>query len=332
MCTLTAAEEALPKLQKQEQQQRPPHPLSSASWLSLLFFTWPYPLLKLGMQRSLQDSDLPHVLTEDASGTNQDYLARLWRAERNRSPTAPNLHRAIFIDFLKSTWAVQPLMGIAAVAKVGQAVVLGHLIDYFQGLNNKGWMFACLLLLCGAVVLFEHHAVFFITWRKGMQLRIACVAAIHEKAFRLSSTHQNTSASYGRIMNLASNDVERFLMAALFVSYLFWAPLQSVGILITGCFLLGPAFAAGIALLMVVFVPLQFYLSGKFAYYRSKVASITDKRVTFVSQAVRGSRVMKMSGYEWRFLDRIQSHRKEEIHQVRWPYEHCSCCKKLPKA
>jgi hypothetical protein len=61
---------------------------------------------------------------------------------------------------------------------------------------------------------------------------------------------------------------------------------------------LGPAFAAGCGLLVVVLVPLQFYLGGKFAFYRSKIAKITDKRVTFVSQAVRGARVMKMSGYE----------------------------------
>ena len=53
-----------------------------------------------------------------------------------------------------------------------------------------------------------------------------------------------------------------------------------------------------------------------FAYYRSEVADITDKRVSFVAQAVRGARVMKMSGYENRFLDRIMSYRKCEIAKI----------------
>jgi ATP-binding cassette subfamily C (CFTR/MRP) protein 4 len=95
-------------------------------------------------------------------------------------------------------------------------------------------------------------------------------------------------------MNLASNDVERFIMASLFISYILWAPIEAGAILIVGCLILGPAFAAGCALLVLVLVPLQFYLGGKFAFYRSKIAKITDKRVTFVSQAVRGARVMKM--------------------------------------
>jgi ATP-binding cassette subfamily C (CFTR/MRP) protein 4 len=117
-------------------------------------------------------------------------------------------------------------------------------------------------------------------------------------------------------MNLASNDVERFLMACLFGSFIFWAPIQSIAILIIGCFILGPAFAAGFGLLVGVFVPLQYYLSGRFTHYRSKIASITDRRVTFVSQAIRGARVMKMSGYEARFLERIQQYRKDEVGQI----------------
>lgn len=207
-------------------------------------------------------------------------------------------------------------MCCAYMARVFQAVALGFLIDYFGGGNDKGYLWAFLIVACGVIILFEHHHVFFIAWHKGMQLRLAGVAAIYEKSLKLSSTHQNTSASYGRIMNLASNDVERFIMAALFVSHLIWAPLQSIAILIVGCLFLGPSFAAGFALLVMVFVPLQFYLGGRFAHFRSKIAAITDQRVTFVSQAVRGVRVMKMSGYEWRFLERIQKYREAETSQI----------------
>ena len=117
-------------------------------------------------------------------------------------------------------------------------------------------------------------------------------------------------------MNLASNDVERFLQSALRINFLFWSPLQSIAILVVGWQLMGPSFAAGFALLVFGFVPFQIYLSRRFAFYRSKVAAITDRRVTLVSQAVHGARIMKMSGYEWRFQDRIQEIRKEEVTQI----------------
>jgi ATP-binding cassette subfamily C (CFTR/MRP) protein 4 len=201
------------------------------------------------------------------------------------------------------------------VSKVVQAVALGRLIESLQYNSNEGYWWAGLMVLCGAVILFEHHHVFFCTWHKGMQLRIAAVAAIYNKSLRLSSTNQE-AASSGRVMNLASNDVERFLMAAPFINYLFWAPVQSLAILGVGIQLIGPAFAAGFVLLVVIFVPMQSYLCHLFAKYRSKIAAITDRRVTLVSQAVFGARVMKMSGWEWQFLERIQSIRAEEITQI----------------
>jgi ATP-binding cassette subfamily C (CFTR/MRP) protein 4 len=297
-------------------ENRSQNAMGQASFLSRLLFIWPYPLLKLGLERPLEERDLPENLEIDTSLYNRNHFESIWAEEKTRHPKNPNLHRALLADFLKSVWYVQPAMMAAMIAKVVQALALGLLIESFETGNGQGYKWAALLVGCGMIVLFEHHHVFFITWRKGMQIRISCIAAIYSKSLRLSSTHQETSASTGKIMNLASNDVERFLLASLFVSYLFWSPIQAIAILIVGWLSLGPAFAAGFALLAFGFVPLQFYLGRRFAYFRSKIASITDRRVTFVSQAVNGARVMKMSGYEWRFLDRIQEIRKEEVTQI----------------
>ena len=316
MRELSKAEKAVDN--KAEIERRPENPLGVSSLWDRLVFRWPWPLLKLGLERPLTDDDLANVLEKDSSDYNRKYFERIWKEEKMKRPDRPSLHRAILKDFFTSIWYVQPMMAFAYTAKVSQAILLGLLVDSFEDDNDdRGYIWAGLIVACALVVLLEHHHVFFITWRKGMQLRISCVAAIYEKSLRLSSTHQDISSSYGKIMNLASNDVERFLLASLFISHLIWAPIQSVAILIVGCYLLGPAFAAGYAILVLVFVPLQFYLSGRFAFYRSKVAEITDQRVNFVSQAIRGARVMKMSGYEYRFLDRIQELRKSEVHQIK---------------
>ncbi len=304
-------------LDKVEQLNRAPNMLEKASFISRMLFRWPYPLLQLGLQRPLEEKDLPEIMQVDSSKYNCNNFERLWKSEQERHPENPSLHRAFLKDFFGSLWYIQPFMCLGATAKIVQAIVLGLLIESFEvGNASDGYKWASVLVVCGVIILFEHHHVFFITWRKGMQLRISCVASIYAKSLRLSSTHQETNTSTGKIMNLASNDVERFLLAALFINYLFWSPIQAIVILVVGWFSLGPAFAAGFALLVFGFVPFQFFLSRKFAFFRSRIAAITDRRVNFVSQAVHGARVMKMSGYEWRFLDRIQDIRQEEISQI----------------
>lgn len=295
---------------------QPPSLLGNASFIARLIFSWPYALLKIGLERPLGEQDLPDILDIDTSKFQRNYFERIWEDEKKRSPDKPNLHRALLVDYFKTTWKVQPLYLLNSVSTIVQAVALGYLIESFETGNGEGYQWAAVLVVCGVAILFEHHHAFFITWRKGMQMRISCVGAIYAKSLRLSSTHQGTNASTGKIMNLASNDVDRFLLAALFINYLFWSPLQSLAILAVGWLTLGPAFAAGFGLLILVFLPFQFYLSNRFAFFRSKIAAITDRRVNLVTQAVHGARIMKMSGFEWQFLERIQDIRKQEVEQI----------------
>lgn len=329
-------EDAPSKMNELPNYVRPANPLLEASSYSKLMFSWPFPLLKLGMERPIEDADLAEIPPEEGSAANLSMMEQLWKREVERAERQakkrqhkngggadmprPSLHRAIFLDFVSSMWIVQILMGLSYAAKLVQALMLGLLLETFESTDlekkNQGYMWAAILVICGAVILFEHHHVFFITWRKGMQYRISMVAAIYAKALRLKSTAGTDASSSGKIMNIASNDVERFLLASLFVSYLFWAPLLSLAILGLGIKLIGPAFAAGYSLLVLVFVPLQYYLSKRFATLRSKVAIITDERVTLVSQAVAGVRVMKMAGWEDQFEERIAFVRAREIDQI----------------
>ena len=277
----------------------------------------------------------------------------------------PSLHRAIIKDFLSTMWYVQPFMFLSSTAKLVQALALGYLLQSFETPsstsdtststldttldtttasteNKEGYIWATILVLSGLIVLLEHHHVFFWTWRKGMQYRISCVAAIYDKSLRLNSmvateqsvevvgkgkglldkkkgtaaSSSSNGASSGRVVNIATNDVEQFLLATLFASYIFWAPIQSIAILGLGWYVIGWSFAAGFGLLVFLFVPLQLWLSKKFAFMRSKIAAITDERVTLVSQAISGVRVMKMSGWEDNFEARIATVRRKECDQI----------------
>lgn len=140
--------------------------------------TWPYPLLKLGMERLLEEADLPEIAPVDTSAENRIYLQKIWKDECKRHPEKPSLHRAILRDYFCSIWYVQPLMFATTICKVVQALALGKLVESFDEENDDRYIWAGVLVACASVVLFEHHHVFFITWRKGTRLRIASVASI----------------------------------------------------------------------------------------------------------------------------------------------------------
>jgi ABC-type multidrug transport system fused ATPase/permease subunit len=145
-----------------------------------------------------------------------------------------------------------------------------------------------------------------------IQLRIGAVAAIYFKSLKLDSVGGSKTVTAGELSNLASNDVERFLFASLFLTYLVWAPLEMLAVLFVGIRHLGPAFAAGYGVLFT-FVLAQFFLGQQFAKFRSRTAVATDQRVSLVSQAIQGVRIMKMSGWELQFAKSIENAREKEI-------------------
>jgi hypothetical protein len=254
---------------------RPRNLLETASLWSKLTFGWPAPILQMGMERTLEESDLPELPEIETSNYNLRLLDRIWGAEKKQAEEhgrKPSLQRAIFKYAVNKLWFVQPMMFVLSAARIGQALALGNLIEFFQGDSSraKGYSYAAVVVLCGFLVLMVNHHVFFHTWKTGMQLRIATIASIYSKTLRLGSIFSTDTSNSGQVMNLASNDVERFLYASIFLSYFFWGPVEAIAVLIIGYSLIGPPFAAGYALLFI-FIPLQIHLSKKFAGYRGKV-------------------------------------------------------------
>jgi ATP-binding cassette subfamily C (CFTR/MRP) protein 4 len=312
---------------------RPAPALEGASVVSRLLFTWAYPLLKLGRTRPLLESDLPALLEADTSAYNRRYFEELWEGEKERTrartgrwkgpasaavpaaapPLIPRLDRAVFVDYFRQTWDAQAWLVLSMAARLGQSLSLGLLIEQFSAGSDArmGYAWAGCLVGTGLVFLVAKQSQFFATIRKGMTMRLGLLAAIYSKSLRLGAS----SIPSGRVVNLASNDVERYQTASALVVYFIYAPLEAAVVLAVGITVVGGAFAAGFGLLLL-FLPVQFHLARRFASLRSGTATVTDGRVGLVGQAVQGCRVMKMHGWEGSFGERIAEVRAQEMGRI----------------
>lgn len=292
-------------------------PLSRASIWSKFWFSWNKPLLDLGRKQPLNADDIYPIDEEDQSKYVREHIEALWEQEKkNCGNRKPNLARALAIDYFHSTWTSRCLIMINGLVKIGQAVFLGILLDRLENPQGYGafiWAFA--IIGCGLVAFPTKQHSFFLLYRKGNQYRAGLIATIYAKTLRLPSRNGDTTS--GRLTNLASNDVERFALTAIYTNLLLAAPVEIATIFVVGILVMGPIFCFGYALLVLVLVPLQFWLGRRFVYLRRKVAHLTDARVTLVSQAVSGARVMKLQGWELELERKILDIRDREIKRLR---------------
>jgi len=309
-------------------------PWSRASLWSRFWFAWTKPLLDLGRQRPLEACDLPPIALVDQSRYNRTYIETLWRQEQERcssrhgSSKKASLARAMARDYIKTTWPSRLLIMLNSLSKVGQAMALGILLDSFEDKSNQnnntitssGYFWAALIIVCGCIAFPTKQHSFFMLYRKGSQYRVGLMAAIYAKTLRLPSIRNTSTGNVGtsgHVTNLASNDVERFLLTSIYSNLLLASPVEVVAVLIAGIYTMGPIFCCGYALLFIL-VPLQYWLSRRFVYFRSKIAKLTDARVNLVSQAVAGARVLKLQGWELELERKIATLRAQEVEQLQF--------------
>eukprot|EP01063_Lacrimia_lanifica_P037431 TRINITY_DN767_c0_g4_i1.p1 TRINITY_DN767_c0_g4~~TRINITY_DN767_c0_g4_i1.p1 ORF type:complete len:1345 (+),score=416.40 TRINITY_DN767_c0_g4_i1:92-4126(+) len=177
------------------------------------------------------------------------------------------------------------------------------------------WLWASLFMLVAFIRSVMHHPFFGQSQQLGMKLRIACTSLIYGKILRLtgSSVMQTTT---GHLVNLISNDTERFDQSAIFLHFLLIGPLKAVVTMYVAVVNFSYAGAIGITLVLCM-APLQYNIGKRFGALRRETTQCTDKRVKVMNEVIQGIRLIKMYAWEIPFSKAIAALRLNEEQNLR---------------
>ncbi|XP_028320649.1 multidrug resistance-associated protein 4-like isoform X2 [Gouania willdenowi] len=301
----------------------PSSPLSSAGFFSTVFVCWLTPFLKLGYRRRLEESDMYRLLPEDGSEMLGEELQRLWDHEVRRSTKdlhRPSLSHVITRCYGRSYATAGLYVLSLETIKVVQPLLLGQIISYFEDYPEDDqslflvYVYAAAMSFSTFGLSILQHLYYCHAQRVGMRIRVALGHMIYRKALDLSSEAM-TRTSTGHIVNLLSNDINRFDEITLNLHYLLVGPLQALVIISLLWVEIGGACLAGVAVL-VFLVPIQTVFGKLFGLYRAKTAVLTDSRIRIMNEVVSGIRIIKMYVWEKPFSTLVSEVRRKEISQV----------------
>ncbi|XP_010848243.1 PREDICTED: multidrug resistance-associated protein 4-like, partial [Bison bison bison] len=285
---------------------------------------WLNPLFKIGDEQKLKQDDMYSVLPDDRSQHLGEELQGYWDQEVLRAKTykqEPSLMKAI----VKCYWKCCLVLGIFTFLEEGTRVVqpifLGKMVSYIENYDpansaalQEAYGYAAGLSACVLVWAILHHLYFYHMQRVGMKLRVAVCHMIYCKSLRLSSSAMGKTTT-GQIVNLLSNDVNRFDQVAMFLHYLWMGPLQVVAVTALLWKEIGMSCLAGMAVLIILLL-LQSCFGMLFSSLRSKTAALTDDRIRTMSEVITGIRTVKMNAWEKSFIDLITRLRRKEISRI----------------
>uniref|UniRef100_A0AAY4E2R3 Multidrug resistance-associated protein 4 n=1 Tax=Denticeps clupeoides TaxID=299321 RepID=A0AAY4E2R3_9TELE len=300
------------------------NPCAKANLFSQIFFCWLNPLFRIGYKRRLEEGDMYRVLPEDGSERLGEELQSYWDCEIQKADKElrkPKLTKAIIKCYWKSYAVLGVFTLVEEVIKVVQPVFLGKLIQYFERYDpaNKqelyeAYGYAAGVSLSAIILAIMHHLYFFHVQRAGMKLRVAMCHMIYKKALSLSSTAMGQTTT-GQIVNLLSNDVNKFEEVFIFLHFLWVGPLQAAAVIGLLWQEIGPSCIAGMATLLFL-MPLQTLFGRLFSSFRTKTSVLTDSRIRIMNEVVSGIRIIKMYAWEKPFSALVSEVRRKEISKI----------------
>ncbi|XP_056882198.1 ATP-binding cassette sub-family C member 4-like [Takifugu flavidus] len=300
------------------------NPLAAAGFFSKLCLCWLNPLLNLSQKRMLEENDMYNILPEDQSETVGEELQRLWDCESKKATKElkkPSLSRVLLRCYGKA-YAMTGLFVFSLEAiKVFQPLLLWNIIHYFENYDpedQKGltmaYVYASALSLSAFGLTILQHLYYYTVLRLGMKIRVALCHMIYRKALALSSESMGLTTT-GQIVNLLANDVNHFDEITLELHYLWLGPLQALVIIILLWYEVGLSCLAGLGAI-VIMLPLQTWFGKLFGIFRSKSATLADKRIRIMNEVLSGIRIIKMYAWEKPFSALVTEVRRKEISQI----------------
>ncbi|TNN61503.1 Multidrug resistance-associated protein 4 [Liparis tanakae] len=215
---------------------------------------------------------------------------------------------------IRCYWRPYAVLGfftlVEEVIKVIQPLILGKMIEYFESYDPLNMTalyetlgYATAMSLCTIGLALLHHLYFYHVQRTGMKIRVAMCHMIYRKvsrwvgaaracfleeememgvwlqpvvdALRLSSAAMGKTTT-GQIVNLLSNDVNKFDDAAVVVG-LLWLEI-------------GPSCLAGMVVLMVL-MPTQIMFGRLFSKFSKIILFVTFTLYVLLGNTITASRV-----------------------------------------
>jgi ATP-binding cassette subfamily C (CFTR/MRP) protein 4 len=271
-------------------------------------FTYFDELARRGNKKELTSEDFPII--ED-----HDSCSKIATAINKEFKLAKKQKRGLWFVLYKLYGVAYLVAGvfllIFSMLQLAQGYYLGSLLRWFEGGtdSNQGYYYAIVLSVLSFVTGMSVHVALFIPIRLGMQVRVGLIAAIYQKCLSLSLAN---TESTGFIVNLVSNDVQRFEDVAIFGNYLWIGPVQMVVAMFLIYLEIGWVFLAPMAGLLFL-VPLQSSFGKWFGAYRKQAVVHRDTKIKTISDMLSGIMIVKLYAWEKPFIKAIDLMRNLEM-------------------
>ncbi|KIJ68811.1 hypothetical protein HYDPIDRAFT_81693, partial [Hydnomerulius pinastri MD-312] len=309
-----------------------PHPEQTASWLSLLLYSWLNPLISIAYKSHHLAAETLYPLAD------YDHVKALVARSSSFFDVGSSKKRTHIIFGLMKVFASEYailvfLEFVQVFATLTNPVALEQFLKYMEnggeGATVRPTVWIVLLFLSPVVHSISYQWFTFIATRVAVHTEAILSDLIFEHALRIRNQAENSQSStssegdpghaasnqgnlIGTINNHVTTDLSNVTEAKDFLPTAVGVPLQIALCVVFLYKILGWSALVG-AVAMVVLFPVPGYIGSLFQSVEVEKMKKTDARVQVVTETMTVLRMIKLFGWERKMGGRLQAQREEEL-------------------
>jgi ABC-type multidrug transport system fused ATPase/permease subunit len=304
-----------------------PDYFTTCSWWSYLFFSFPFPLLKLGNSRVLGLSDLPPAPASCKPELLVARFQRAWEAQQLKTSNAGkrqrrqhSIRRALWSCLWKDVGITACFAFLKGMGVLSGPIFLYLFVDYASSSSEEEeegrWAGEGVALVAFIAVMKLMENVAQRHWYFGVRviagkMQSIMMAAVYAKELRLSSAGRRRHG-VGEIVNYVTVDVNRLAELSW---RLHWAWL--VAVILAGAMGIAWAVVGAAALpagaIVVLVLLLMPPLITSMQRSQLRLMSAQDERLRRTTELLHGIKVVKLQAWEHGFRSSIAAQRGAEF-------------------
>ncbi|OMO98911.1 hypothetical protein COLO4_13638 [Corchorus olitorius] len=273
------------------------------------------PLIAAGNKKTLDLEDVPQLDSSDSVvGAFPKFRSRLESYDSEGSGvTTFKLVKALFFSAWKDILLTALFTFMYTVATYVGPYLIDTFVQYLDGrreFKSEGYLLVTAFFVAKLVECLSQRRWFFKLQQVGIRMRAVLVTMIYNKGLTLSCQSKQSHTS-GEIINFMTVDAERVgdfswymhdpWMVALQVTLALLILYKNLGLATLATF-------GATVLVMLANIPLARLLEK----FQDKLMESKDKRMKATSEILRNMRILKLQGWEMKFLSKIVGLRNAE--------------------
>uniref|UniRef100_A0A7N2MIM3 ABC-type xenobiotic transporter n=1 Tax=Quercus lobata TaxID=97700 RepID=A0A7N2MIM3_QUELO len=290
-------------------------PYSNAGFFSILTFSWLGPLISAGTKKTLDLEDVPQLDPSDSVFVSYPSFRNKIEAECGTisGVTTLKLVKALISMARKEILLTAIFCMMYTMASYVGPYLIDTFVQYLNGrrnFKNEGYVLVSVFFSAKLVECLTERHWYFRVQQVGIRIKSVLIAMIYNKGLTLSCQSKQVHTS-GEIINFMTVDAERVGDFCWYMHEIWRILVQIVFALLILYKNLGLASIAAFlatVLVMLANIPLGAVLEK----FQDKIMESKDKRMKVTSEILRNMRILKLQGWEMKFLSKIMELRKTE--------------------